>query len=132
MHRFSNTRFAAIATLLFVSLGAAQQIDQQKANLSVNLTGSWRQQDGPRALLKITQVGKKVEAVKIEGDPTSVPLGKVSFRGTFDSNPFTVQWQFAEPGYQNPFWQPVKIEVENSNTFTTSLNNTVWKREPPQ
>lgn len=136
MHRFSTSLVLGIATFLFVSSMGMAQTDQQKANLSVNLTGSWRQQgDGNRALLKISQDGKKVVAVKIEGDHTAIPLGEVSFRGTFDRNPFTVQWHYAYPGYQNPYWQPANIEVENINTFVstgTPSGTTVWKREPPR
>jgi hypothetical protein len=102
---------------------------RQLSITAINLSGNWRQQTEPRALLQISQIGQQVRAIKIQGDPSHVPFGAVSFQGTFSSNPFTVQWQYALEGYQDPYWQPAQVEVKDTNTFVAQ--GAVWKREPP-
>ncbi len=134
MHRFTLSMALGSLILLVVSATATAQTKQQDANLSVNLTGSWKLCGGQPpyqcTIYKITQVGKKVEAVKVDGDPTNVPLGAVAFRGTFDRNPFTVQYAYAGPNYTDVQWHGVNIKVIDADTFTTTIHDAPWKRQP--
>jgi hypothetical protein len=136
MRRSTVSTVLGSVILLLVSATATAQTEQQDSNLSVNLAGSWKLCGGPPpyqcTILKITQVGKKVEAVKVDGDPTGVPLGEVSFKGTFDRNPFTVQWRYASLNFTNPGWMPVNIKVIDANSFTTTIHDAPWKRQPNQ
>jgi hypothetical protein len=61
-------------------------------------TGKWDCNSITSQQLLFSQTGKTIVATKITGDD-AVPKDEVHFRGTYDSNPFTVDIQSAKAGH---------------------------------
>ena len=80
--------------------------------------------------VRIRQVGNNIVATKITGDEY-VPAGKVTIRGTYDSNPFSAEQVCADLGYKNPDWSKITITVLDANHFKAEggcSGNVVWER----
>lgn len=84
-----------------------------------DLTGTWTA-DGyelnPEELT-ISHAGDQVLAVKTGKTDNNVPKGQVSWKGTFDANPFQGQIQMADKGYRNPRWVAVTVTVKSADAL---------------
>lgn len=81
--------------------------------------------------IMVVDYGDGLVATKETGD-VYVPAGKVTFKGTYNANTFTVQQQHAQKGYTNPSWGPEIITVVDKDHFnlkyTTSNDVDHWTR----
>ena len=91
---------------------------QQLQNLSGEWIGHYRGHFDQ--VIKITQLGEEVVAVKITGDD-HVPGGAVTFRANVKSG--VGEGQVAEKEFRNACFVPGKLEVVNSERIVFTWEN---------
>lgn len=99
----------------------AQQTTQSMAQM-VNLSGEWIgfYRGHYDQVIKITQLGEEVVAVKITGDD-HVPGGCVTFRANVKTG--VGEGQVAEKEYRNPCFVPGKLEIVSSERIVFTWEN---------
>ena len=97
------------------------QTTQTTATL-VNLAGEWigHYRGHFDQVVKITQLGDEIVAVKITGDD-HVPGGAVTFRANVRTG--VGEGQVAEREYRNPCFVPGKLEIVNSERIAFTWEN---------
>jgi hypothetical protein len=90
----------------------------QKINLSGEWIGHYRGHFDQ--VVKITQIGEEVVAVKITGDD-HVPGGAVTFRANITSG--VGEGQVAEKEFRNPCFVPGKLEIVSSDRIVFTWEN---------
>src|SRR5215207_7133849 len=88
----------------------------------LNLSGEWigHYRGHYDQVIKITQLGEEVVAIKITGDE-HVPGGAVTFRANVKSG--VGEGQVAEKEYRNPCFVPGKLEVLNAERIVFTWEN---------
>src|SRR6266540_627705 len=88
----------------------------------INLSGEWIgfYRGHYDQVIKITQLGEEVVAVKITGDE-HVPGGAVTFRANVKTG--VGEGQVAEKEYRNPCFVPGKLEVINAERIVFTWEN---------
>src|SRR5689334_4928841 len=88
----------------------------------VNLAGEWIgfYPGHFDEVIRITQMGDAIEAVKITGDDY-VPAGNVTWRA--DLKTLIGEGQMAENGFRNPRFIPGKLTILNSDRIIFSWSN---------
>lgn len=88
----------------------------------VNLAGEWigHYRGHFDQVVKITQLGEEVVAVKITGDD-HVPGGAVTFRANVTTG--VGEGQVAEREYRNPCFVPGKLEIVSSERIAFTWEN---------
>ncbi len=87
-----------------------------------NLSGTWVATfHNPEGVIDerigIVQSDQHITATKITGDPY-IPAGKVTIEGTFNKNPFDVQYTCAHKDYRDVDHQPAAVSVTDKDHFT--------------
>ena len=88
----------------------------------LNLAGEWigHYRGHYDQVIKITQLGEEIVAVKITGDD-HVPGGAVTFRANVKTG--HGEGQVAEKEFRNPCFVPVKLEIVNAERIVFTWEN---------
>ena len=94
----------------------------QNSTQGINLSGEWigHYRGHYDQVVKITQLGEEVVAVKITGDD-HVPGGAVTFRANVKSG--VGEGQVAEKEYRNACFVPGKLEIINAERIVFTWEN---------
>jgi hypothetical protein len=94
----------------------------QNAAKEINLNGEWigHYRGHYDQVVKITQQGEEVVAVKITGDE-HVPGGAVTFRANIKTG--VGEGQVAEKEFRNPCFVPGKLEIVNAERIVFTWEN---------
>ena len=120
-----NLRLAALNAIYSVAqmsqMTQAQRTAQNAAH-AVDLNGEWIgfYRGHFDQVIKISQVGDEVVAVKITGDD-HVPGGCVTFRANVRTG--VGEGQVAEKEYRNPCFVPGKLEILNAERILFTWEN---------
>ena len=126
----------AAAAVFFAIAADAAPATKPAPFVRYDLNGEWQAEfHDPGSVdvekIMVVDYGDGLVATKVTGD-VYVPAGKVTFKGAYNTNPFTVQQQHASKGYINPSWGPEIITVLDKDHFnlkyTTSNDVDHWLR----
>ena len=133
--------FANLVILSAVAQSGPSNPNKPESEARYDLNGEWQGQffagEPLRMVIEkvmVQQIDDQIIATKITGDEY-VPAGKITMRGAYKENPFSVEQVCALPGYVNPTWHQETVTVIDNRHLVVrgegcrdDIGETKWER----